>query len=149
MRVVIPLSGLIAPHFCTYPTPGPGFTTACEWVKMRGDCSFWWYWWNWWSSLSLHKSSYVTHKKWPHTCHKIRIRFTLSTYWSNYEYKQWKSTKNIIWTDCGFDPKLGEMKDYNIGIYSFSAKRTALRSKSKDCIRVERHVYARTVVSVI
>jgi len=35
--------------------------------------------------------------------------------------------------DCGFDPKLGQMKEkYNIGIYSFSTKHAALRSKSKE-----------------
>ena len=34
--------------------------------------------------------------------------------------------------DRGFDPKLGQMKDYNISISCFSAKHAALRSKSKD-----------------
>jgi hypothetical protein len=32
----------------------------------------------------------------------------------------------------GFDPKLGQMKDYNISIYCFSAKYAALSRKSKD-----------------
>ena len=33
--------------------------------------------------------------------------------------------------DRGFEPRLGQTKDYKIGIY-FSAKRAALRTKSKD-----------------
>ena len=34
--------------------------------------------------------------------------------------------------DCGFEPRSGQTKDYKIGICCFSAKNTALRSKSKD-----------------
>ena len=34
--------------------------------------------------------------------------------------------------DRGFKPRLGQTKDYKIGIYCFSAKHTALRRKSKD-----------------
>ena len=34
--------------------------------------------------------------------------------------------------DCGFEPRSGQTKDYEIGIYCFSAKHAALRSKSKD-----------------
>jgi hypothetical protein len=34
--------------------------------------------------------------------------------------------------DCGFEARLGKTKDYEIGIYCFSAKHVALRSKSKD-----------------
>jgi hypothetical protein len=34
--------------------------------------------------------------------------------------------------DRGFDPRSGQTKDYKIGICCFSAKHTALRSKSKD-----------------
>jgi hypothetical protein len=34
--------------------------------------------------------------------------------------------------DCGFEPRLGQTKDYKIGICCFSAKHTALRRKSKD-----------------
>ena len=34
--------------------------------------------------------------------------------------------------DCRFDPWSGPTKDYNIGIYCFSAKHIALRRKSKD-----------------
>ena len=34
--------------------------------------------------------------------------------------------------DRGFEPRLGKTKDYEIGIWYFSAKDTALRSKSKD-----------------
>ena len=34
--------------------------------------------------------------------------------------------------DRGFDPKLGQMKDYNISISFFSTKHAALRSRSKD-----------------
>jgi hypothetical protein len=32
----------------------------------------------------------------------------------------------------GFEPRSGQPKDYKIGICCFSAKRAALRSKSKD-----------------
>ena len=32
----------------------------------------------------------------------------------------------------GFEPQLGQIKDYEIGICCFSAKHTALRRKSKD-----------------
>jgi hypothetical protein len=34
--------------------------------------------------------------------------------------------------DRGFEPRSGQTKDYQIGIYHFSAKRAALRSNSKD-----------------
>ena len=34
--------------------------------------------------------------------------------------------------DCGFESRLGQTKDYKIGICCFSAKHTALRRKSKD-----------------
>jgi hypothetical protein len=34
--------------------------------------------------------------------------------------------------DCGFEPRLGQTKDYKIGICCFSAKHAALRRKSKD-----------------
>ena len=34
--------------------------------------------------------------------------------------------------DCGFNPWLGQTKDYKIGICCFSTKHTALMSKSKD-----------------
>ena len=34
--------------------------------------------------------------------------------------------------DRGFEPRSGQTKDYKIGIYCFSAKHTALRTKSKD-----------------
>ena len=34
--------------------------------------------------------------------------------------------------DRGFEPRLGQTKDYQIGICSFSAKHAALRRKSKD-----------------
>jgi len=34
--------------------------------------------------------------------------------------------------DRGFDLKLGQIKDYRIGICCFSTKHTALRSKNKD-----------------
>jgi hypothetical protein len=34
--------------------------------------------------------------------------------------------------DCGFEPRLGQMNDYEIGICYFSTKHTALRRKSKD-----------------
>jgi len=58
--------------------------------------------------------------------------------------------------DCGFEPRLCQTKDYEIGICCFSAKHAALRSKSKDWLawnqnnvsRVGRYVYPWTVVSV-
>jgi hypothetical protein len=34
--------------------------------------------------------------------------------------------------DCGFEPRSGQMNDYEIGICCFSTKHTALRRKSKD-----------------
>ena len=34
--------------------------------------------------------------------------------------------------DCGFEPGLGQTKDYKIGICCFSAKHEALKRKSKD-----------------
>ena len=34
--------------------------------------------------------------------------------------------------DHGFKPRLGQAKDYKIGIACFSAKHAALKSKSKD-----------------
>ena len=34
--------------------------------------------------------------------------------------------------DRGFEPRSGQTKDYTIGICCFSAKRVALRRKSKD-----------------
>ena len=34
--------------------------------------------------------------------------------------------------DSGFEPRLGQTKDYKIGICCFSAKHVALRRKSKD-----------------
>jgi hypothetical protein len=34
--------------------------------------------------------------------------------------------------DCGFEPRYGQTKEYNIGICCFSAKHAELRSKSKD-----------------
>ena len=36
--------------------------------------------------------------------------------------------------DRGFEPRSCRTKDYNIGICCFSAKDTALRRKSKDCL---------------
>ena len=34
--------------------------------------------------------------------------------------------------DRGFEPRLGQTKDYKIGNYYFSAKHPALRTKNKD-----------------
>jgi hypothetical protein len=34
--------------------------------------------------------------------------------------------------DCGFEPRSGQTKDYEIGICCFSAKHASLRKKSKD-----------------
>ena len=39
--------------------------------------------------------------------------------------------------DRGFEPRLGQTKYYEIGICCFSAKDTALRSKSKDLVGSE------------
>ena len=57
--------------------------------------------------------------------------------------------------DRGFEPLSGQAKDYKIGICCFSAKHAALREKSTGwlarkqiCVRVGRHVYSQTVVSV-
>ena len=59
--------------------------------------------------------------------------------------------------DHGFEPRSGQTKDYKIGMCCFSAKHAAFRRKGKTdwlarnqdkCVRVERHVYPRTVVSV-
>ena len=36
--------------------------------------------------------------------------------------------------DREFEPQSGQTKDYNIGIFCFSAKHAALRRKSKDCL---------------
>jgi hypothetical protein len=38
--------------------------------------------------------------------------------------------------DRGFEPRLGQTKDYKIGICCFSAKHVALRRKSKDWLRI-------------
>ena len=57
--------------------------------------------------------------------------------------------------DRGFEPRSGQSKDYKIGICCFSVMHAASRRKSKDwlawnqnnvSVRVERHVYPRTVV---
>ena len=56
-----------------------------------------------------------------------------------------------IVVDCGFEVRLGQTKDYKTGICCFSAKHAALRRKSKEsgyCVRMGRHVYPRTVVSM-
>jgi hypothetical protein len=58
--------------------------------------------------------------------------------------------------DCGLEPRSGQTKEYKIGICCFSTKHESLKSKSKDwlarnqkkCVRVERHIYPRTVVAV-
>jgi hypothetical protein len=43
--------------------------------------------------------------------------------------------------DRGFEPRSGQTKDYKIGIYCFSAKHAALRSKSKDWLaRIQNNV---------
>jgi hypothetical protein len=58
--------------------------------------------------------------------------------------------------DRGIEPLVGQTKDYKIGICCFSAKRAALRRKSKDWLARNqnnvsewgRHVYPWTVASV-
>ena len=66
------------------------------------------------------------------------------------------SEQLLIAVDRGFEPRSGQAKDYEIGICCVSAKHAALRGKRKDWlvrnhnnvhVRVERHVYPRTVVS--
>ena len=39
-----------------------------------------------------------------------------------------------IAVDRGFEPRLGQTKDFEIGICCFSAKHMAIRRKSKDCL---------------
>ena len=54
--------------------------------------------------------------------------------------------------DRGFKPRSDQTKDYNIGICFFCTKHAALRRfvwESVSCVRVGRHVYQQTVVSVI
>ena len=44
--------------------------------------------------------------------------------------------------DRGFEPRSDQTKDYDIGMFCFSAKHTALRSKSKDWLaRNQNNVY--------
>ena len=42
------------------------------------------------------------------------------------------SVHTLSAVDCGFEHRLGQTKDYKIGICCFSAKQAALRRKSKD-----------------
>ena len=52
-RVGIPLTSLTPPHLYACPKPRPGFPMShvivflcsVSSVKMRGNCSFYWYWW--------------------------------------------------------------------------------------------------------
>ena len=39
-------------------------------------------------------------------------------------------SSNVV--SCRFDPRLGHTKDYQVGIFCFSAKHAALRKKDKD-----------------
>ena len=41
--------------------------------------------------------------------------------------------------DRGFEPRLGQTKDYNNGICCFSAKYAALRRKSKDWLALNQN----------
>ena len=53
--------------------------------------------------------------------------------------------------DHVLNPRSGQNKDYEIGISCFSTKHVVLRKKSRlvdYCVRVGRHVYPQTVVSV-
>ena len=50
--------------------------------------------------------------------------------------------------DCGFEPRSGKTKNYEIGICCFSAKHRVLRNKKKDQLAlsqdnatVEEHIY--------
>jgi len=49
--------------------------------------------------------------------------------------------------DHGFNPGSGQNKDYEIGISCLSSEHAVLRKKNKD-VRVGRHIYPQTVVSV-
>jgi hypothetical protein len=44
------------------------------------------------------------------------------------------SVLDLSTVDCGFEPRLGQTKNYKIGICCFSTKHTSLRSKSKDLL---------------
>jgi len=53
--------------------------------------------------------------------------------------------------DHGFQPLLGQMKNYKIGICCFSGKHAVLRRKNKDWFARKQdklHVYPQTVVSM-
>jgi hypothetical protein len=56
--------------------------------------------------------------------------------------------------DRGFEPSSDQAKDFKIGICCFSTKHAVLRCNSmsiaqnRDNVRVERHVYSRTVALV-
>ena len=56
------------------------------------------------------------------------------------------SLLDLSMVDCGFESRLAETKDHEIGICCFSAKHAALRRKNKD--RLTKNVYLQTVVSV-
>ena len=47
-----------------------------------------------------------------------------------------RKSKNIVHhiDISGFEPRLGQTKEYGIGIRFFSAKDATLRSKNKDCL---------------
>ena len=80
----------------------------------------------------------------------------LSSYYGNRIYSVMVRVLGSSAIGHGFEPCLGQTTDYKIGICCFSAKHAALRRKSKEwvgseseqCVRVERHVFPRTVVSV-
>ena len=43
--------------------------------------------------------------------------------------------------DCGYEPRSGQTKEYNIGVCCFSTKNASLRRKSKDwLVRIQNNV---------
>ena len=56
----------------------------------------------------------------------------ITTNWSNLSGGVMVSVLASIAVYRGFEPRSGQIKQYEIGICCFSAKHTALRRKSKD-----------------
>ena len=52
--------------------------------------------------------------------------------------------------DCGFEPRSGQTKDYEIGICCFSAKHAAVRGKNKDSlVRNQNNMSEWSAISVV
>ena len=93
VRVGIPLTGCISPHFRACSKPGPGFPTShvvfvlfsVSSVKMRGDCSFLWNSWKWWPSLlklsfHTHYIHSINHAMWLTTFHLFVLLYTVELF---------------------------------------------------------------------